>query len=320
MARILVVTASAGADQARLQLGVEARNIAGALSRRTNFEVIHALDATCGSLIDALAEERPDVLHFAGHGIDVGQAEAAIQLVDNSGKPQILVGATIKELIQRIRCPPRLVFLNCCYSASLAAELGDYVDVVIGVQGRVSDSIARTFSACFYQRLGESRSVADSFALARIATDPTGQMQDQFILSYAREGGAELCFPGSAMLEAEFLMEEGGRKPVCVRGKFELELSLRNVDPRVDSVVYQLCHDSYRDIDEEFWEVQRSQGSKFVLEEVTLYGDFNVRVTAWTGATGVGFDCSIGDALERRYPRNSRVPEIDDAIQAIQRH
>ena len=67
-----------------------------------------------------------------------------------------------------------MVVFNTCDSASMAAGLAatDTVDIAIGWEGRVPDSVAIAFARQFYTHIGNGLSVGPAFVLASECAAP----------------------------------------------------------------------------------------------------------------------------------------------------
>ncbi|MFY0538207.1 CHAT domain-containing protein [Nannocystis pusilla] len=116
-------------------------------------------------LLDTLVDASPDILHFAGHGGTNGAL--LLQTADGGAHP--VAPAALAKLIAARPWRPRLVVLNCCYSAILANALRPHVDAVVGMRGEVPDEAARQFAVQLYRALAQRDSLATAFDTARAA-------------------------------------------------------------------------------------------------------------------------------------------------------
>ncbi len=317
MPKILVVTANGNTQDTHLQLGVEERNIRGALGRTSNFTVVHESEARSADLIDQLVVAKPDILHFAGHGSGGDDEEPAIRLVGDDGRPQIVTKESLATIFTSLQHKPRLVLLNSCFSADQAVTLVENLDVVVGVKGKINDTVARSFAARFYRILGESYSVQASFDLAKAAVDPSGYISEQ--LSIQSGVGIDprgIVFLGRPELLAKFLCDKNG-KPTYKNEHYDIELWLRGVDQHVDTVTYQICHETFEAKGQNFWQVSRSEHKNFLEDQFRTMGDVTLRVTTWSKGDGIGFETTIGEALRRHYGRSSK-QHIAKAIEDLE--
>lgn len=154
-----------------LQLRTELNRIDSSLQKGDvahKFELVHrwAVDATV--LRRVLLDEKPDIVHFSGHGTGA----EGLMLVGQDGKPKPATGDALAELfgivndeIKRVRC----VLLNACYAEEQARAIFQRIDNVIGMRKEVKDDAAIAFATGFYDGLGRDLSISTSFRLGRVA-------------------------------------------------------------------------------------------------------------------------------------------------------
>jgi len=116
-------------------------------------------------LLVELNEHKPDVLHFSGHGM----ADGRLVFVDDARNPKPVDAAAISSTLATAGESVRVVVLNACFSADLAASLTEHVDVAVGMDRPVGDDAARVFARAFYSALGYGMSVGRAFDQARAA-------------------------------------------------------------------------------------------------------------------------------------------------------
>ena len=140
----------AGTD--RLALDREARTIDRELERsgyRDNFEFVTRWVAEPLDLIRQLRKLKPAVVHFSGHGENIGD--------------RVVSTMALAETFCAAGSSVRLVVLNACYSEPWAAALLNHVDCVVGLPSSVCDDAARSFACGFYGGLGDGESVETAF-------------------------------------------------------------------------------------------------------------------------------------------------------------
>lgn len=165
--RVMFVAANPSALP-ELQLSAEARRIEDKLrgtpaEQRVEFRWRWRADAE--SLLDALFEGVPDVLHFAGHGATNGAL--LLQALDGSSHP--VKPDALAALLGARQRRPRVIMLNACYSVMMARALLPLVDAVIGMRDVVEDTAAGTFAAEFYRAVGHEYPLQVAFDTARAA-------------------------------------------------------------------------------------------------------------------------------------------------------
>lgn len=149
-----------------LRLAEEARSIEDKLrGTAARFRFQSTWGAGPDDLLDTLVDASPDILHFAGHGGTNGAL--LLQTADGGAHP--VAPAALAKLIAARPWRPRLVVLNCCYSAILANALRPHVDAVVGMRGEVPDEAARQFAVQLYRALAQRDSLAAAFDTARAA-------------------------------------------------------------------------------------------------------------------------------------------------------
>ena len=158
MAKILILTANPD-DSDRLRVDAEVRDIQEAL-KRTGFEVVQRSAARIKDL-SALLEERPAIVHFAGHGDTSG-----ILLQADDGYTRGVSPSALAGMFEVFRHNVRCVVLNACFTAAQAEALAVYIDWVVSQEGDIGDDAARRFAAAFYTALGNGSDVELAFAYA----------------------------------------------------------------------------------------------------------------------------------------------------------
>lgn len=112
-----------------------------------------------------VVEHSPKLVHFCGHGTELG--ELVFEGHNRDARPAAPeVVAELFAHAQSVRC----VVLSACYSDLQAEAIARHVDWVVGMSGAVPDELVLEFCAGFYRALGHGRSIAESFELARIET------------------------------------------------------------------------------------------------------------------------------------------------------
>jgi cellulose biosynthesis protein BcsQ len=110
---------------------------------------------TPADVLRALREVSPALVHFSGHGGGDG-----LYLAGPDGRPRLLSGEVLTQMIRAAGSDLRVIVLNASYSEKQAAALSEVVDCVVGVVATISDRAAIAFSAGFYDALAAGASVA----------------------------------------------------------------------------------------------------------------------------------------------------------------
>jgi hypothetical protein len=162
-------------DMQSLRIGRELRAIQEGVKHPglpVQVELKDFLAAEPDKILSAIVREKPDLVHFAGHGVENG----SIALEGPAGE-RVLVGADrLGRLFQETNQPPNLrptrcVILNACHSAAAAREISRSVDVVIGTDTEIGDDAALAFTQGFYLGLADGRSIGNAIELGKVQMD-----------------------------------------------------------------------------------------------------------------------------------------------------
>ena len=164
----------------RLALDREARAIQAELERschRDRFEFETRWAAEPLDLLRELRKLKPTVVHFSGHG---GQHGLCFHGLD--GRPQVVSTAALETAFGAAGSSVKLVVLNACYTEPHADALLAHVGCVVGTNGLLPDTAARSFAVGFYGGLGERESVAAAYkqgcAAISLESTPGGTFRD----------------------------------------------------------------------------------------------------------------------------------------------
>ena len=110
-------------------------------------------------LTTSLMREEPQILHFSGHASDEGLS------FPNTGGSTLVDPKHLGDLLETLG-GPRCFVLNACETSELASRIAEHVDVVVGLQGPVTDEESIEFVGQFYRALGFGKSLGDAFLIA----------------------------------------------------------------------------------------------------------------------------------------------------------
>lgn len=143
----------------QLQLEKEYTAIAGELQKSSRFKLHISKATTRDNIGAAIAEYRPTIIHFSGHGLGqpTGFHKGGIVLEDpaNRARADIMTAAALATLVHSFRpkVPLRLVVLNACETAGHAAVVAQSGVRAIGMKEEVADGRAIAFATGFYRGL-----------------------------------------------------------------------------------------------------------------------------------------------------------------------
>ena len=162
--RILILAANP-ANMSRLHLEAEHRLLRNMMRDNVdagNCELLVEWAARATEIQTALANFKPHIVHFAGHGDKDG-----ICLENDEGLARSVSKAELGLLFNLSLKQLRLVVLNACYSAPQIERLGESVNYIVGTNAPVADETAVRFTANFYQALAVGKTVREAFHRAQ---------------------------------------------------------------------------------------------------------------------------------------------------------
>lgn len=144
--KVLVVLADPSSN---LNLSEEAKFIEQGLGDFERCELRISLNTQIEDLQRYLQSYRPHIVHFSGHGSEVGEL-----LFLNENRQAVRVAPqALANLFALLKNDIRCVVLNACYSETQAKSISTTVDYVVGMSDRIRDSAAIEFTKAFYQSL-----------------------------------------------------------------------------------------------------------------------------------------------------------------------
>lgn len=190
VARVAFLLASP-AETGAINVGMDYREAEAAVqlsADREKLELKAFPAAHVGSLLDALNEYEPDVLHFSGHGggqailLDRQEVRTSGGLAVNFDVARSMIAATDKR--------PQLLVLAACQTVSGARVFLDVVPLVVAMSDNISDWAAAFFSRRFYGALVSGRSVGHAFEQAK-AYLVAEQLQDAHLPTLLSADGVD---------------------------------------------------------------------------------------------------------------------------------
>jgi len=164
MGKLKLLFLSANLSSGRLKSGTELREIDEQIRQGLNseiFEIVSALAVRTTDLQQILLRERPQLVHFSGHGAE----QRGIMLENEAGRPAAVSGETLAGLFRIAGRPIRVVFLNACESVTTTEAFSSIVDYTIAMRCPITDRGAIVFAKAFYRAISHRISVPDAFAL-----------------------------------------------------------------------------------------------------------------------------------------------------------
>jgi arsenate reductase-like glutaredoxin family protein len=150
-------------DEVKLRIDEELREIETKLklaSLREAFNISSKWAITTDLLQQAMLDEKPNIVHFSGHG-----STAGIAIEDKLGNAKLLETEGLASLFDLFADDIKCVILNSCYSESQAKEISKYIPYVIGMKDSIGDEAAKSFSIGFYSALGAGKDIEFAFKM-----------------------------------------------------------------------------------------------------------------------------------------------------------
>lgn len=113
------------------------------------------------SLMNAIMEFNPNILHFSGHGSRDG-----IEL-EGEHHPFFLKNDSLEKLIEILSSDLDCIVLNSCYSKGQAIKLTQRINTVVGMGDSIDDKAALLFSKGFYKGIAGSIGYSKSYELGK---------------------------------------------------------------------------------------------------------------------------------------------------------
>jgi hypothetical protein len=154
--RVILFLAANPSDQIHLHTDKEFEQVKGAVGKSAGFRLALPLLSTRPTTFSqVLLDERPEFVHFAGHGKESGELCFEDELGETHPVEPEALAALLKLHTDFIKC----VLLMACNSKAQAEAIAVHLDYVIGMDGDFSDEAAIAFTIGFYQALAADQSV-----------------------------------------------------------------------------------------------------------------------------------------------------------------
>ena len=137
----------------RLRLDREIREIEEAIKRavkRDSFEIKIRTAVRPQDIRRAIADEKPEIVHFCGHG----EQDGSLRLEDDGGNNKLVSPESLASLFNLHTGYVNCVLLNACYSSKPAEAISKHINYVIGMNQPIEDRAAIVFAQGFYDGLG----------------------------------------------------------------------------------------------------------------------------------------------------------------------
>jgi hypothetical protein len=183
--RLLFLGANSPSRPLDLELEVAAIVKALEIGRRGSPTMKQVGAASVETMMQAVLEEAPTLVHFSAHGTPDG-----ILLRDEVGASYAVTGTHLARLFGLLDGAVRCVVLNACFSRDVATAIHRYVPHVVGIDDEIADDTAVAFSAGFYQAIRAGKTIPAAFDFGKLRVGfGNGEDEDRIVLLARAESG-----------------------------------------------------------------------------------------------------------------------------------
>jgi len=189
-----------GGQKNQLQIPKEYSSIKSGIKESDYSERLELADPVHAAGMDDLGKlytANPRLIHFAGHGDD--RSLSFIQDQELLAGTVRVTAERIAKILQAFPVSVSVVVFNTCDSAAMAQHLAaaSAVDIAIGWEGKVPDSVAISFAEQFYLHIGNGLSVGPAFVLASECATPEGAPYQGALFSSSGVDPKSYCLLGT---------------------------------------------------------------------------------------------------------------------------
>lgn len=163
-----------------LEIEAEVKNIETSLKlaqERDNLVFKPVWAVTITSMIQAMLDESPTIVHFSGHS-----DESGIKLQDDAGGEKIVSPDALSNLFKLFKNTVHCVVLNSCYSEPQARAIRRHIPYVIGSRALLPDGMAVAFSTGFYKAIGAGRDIPFAFNMGKVSSQMEGISSENILV------------------------------------------------------------------------------------------------------------------------------------------
>ncbi len=162
--RNILFLAASPVNIVQIRVDEEARDIRERLrmsTERDTFNFVTCEAVRARDITQAMLDYKPYVAHFSGHGTSNGD----ICVEDNYGNTKQIDKDALSDLFRLTSATTKCVILNACYSEQQAVKISENIDYVIGMNNKIGDGAAISFSVGFYMALGSGKSITEAYEI-----------------------------------------------------------------------------------------------------------------------------------------------------------
>ena len=288
-------------SEVKLRMDREIKEVNSRISQKVShdFESLMIPAITIDELPGLLLREKPEMLHFSGHG-NKKQLCFEDKLGNSKNVSIESLDLIFKETGHLITC----LLINACGSSSLAKTLSAYIPHVIGFPGKIEDELSEIFSKTFYETLSLGCIVSSCFNLAK-ATIKSEMDQKTLPVLYQNK---KLPNYNKTIFREPYLtafFELNKNKHVQRQnGMYRFCMDVNNLPLNTSYIIYEFIDDT---IDKKYrFSIVKDLSSGTYCDECYFYGNIMIRAWLWFGEKnyGIGIQSSLKDGLLKYYKGN----------------
>lgn len=184
--KVILFLASNPSETSKLQLEKEfVRIFNGIQEGNKDLKLVSEWAVTPGGLQQAILKHRPNIIHFAGHGVSEKKGDGSnrdillesgnsggIILQGAKGEPKMVgtkaLANLFETMLQLDGMDIEAVILNACHQEEQAKAISKFVPYVIGTNDAIDDDVAIEFSTGFYRGISAlNTTIKNAFDLAK---------------------------------------------------------------------------------------------------------------------------------------------------------
>jgi hypothetical protein len=162
MPKLLILASNPRGD---LSLYREVSDLTDALQRFGKFELSFGFDAYPEDLQRKIAEHRPQIVHFCGHGA----GEDGLVFQSEGRREQLVSTETLARVFKIFANEINCAVLNACDSDCQALAIAEHINYAIGMRQPILDEAAHCFAVGFYEGLATGSSIEQAYELGCLA-------------------------------------------------------------------------------------------------------------------------------------------------------
>lgn len=293
-------------NEVKLRMDRELKEINSRISPKVahDFECIQIPAIGINELPGILWREKPDLVHFSGHG-----TKNKLCFEDKLGKTEDVKAEALELIFGQIDNFITCVVINACNSSGIAEKISLFVPYAIGFPTSIEDELASKFSVAFYETLSLGVDIARCFQMARaviLSNLPNKNLPVLFTnKKLSKTVGSIFKEP---KITACFKLSNAGA-PIKKRNMYTLTVDVKSFPATTSYIVYQVVDETFEE--EDSFELVEHLGSGSSIETES-YGNIILRAWLWMGEKkyGIGIEATLEEALKNYYL------EVPDSLQA----